>query len=505
MAAVLTELGTIAADRGDYVSAEKLLDEALDIERSVSPVPQRETAKSLVARGRVFYDKGDFVAEEICRPCNLRERGKGRPTLTPSDRRRTSQRRSWRAATTARQRPPTGTASKRWRGRSARNTQNSVRCGSISVPFSTTRKRTSDAEASYRRALAISRAAFTPEHEFVEGPHQSWPKSVRANSLQGVERNAPRGNWNCPANARIGFSDRRAGPDISGVTMLAMGQQDEAERVARESLAIALKALGSIHPWTKEAEGALGTVLVARRRWPDAEPLLLSYYAAIESNSALMEATRGRAIDCGDVRRLGQTPRSGCWNAKATPRRRNRRRLARNRVNSLDEGGGPMRCLTVGLVVLSLAGAAGAQAPDAQMIAPIQKFIDSFNKGDMPGAAATHAATADLSITDEVSPYLWRGPQALTTWAADLESDAKKRGIHRSDGHAQRTHEERNERRSGLCGCTRPSTRSRNAASQCARLAPDDVRAEKDRRILVRIDAWTWTGPKPQKVAGTAK
>ena len=72
-----------------------------------------------------------------------------------------------------------------------------------------------DAEASYRRALAISRAAFTSEHEFVERPHQSWPKSVRANSLQGVERNAPRGNWNCPANARIGSSDRRAGPHIA--------------------------------------------------------------------------------------------------------------------------------------------------------------------------------------------------------------------------------------------------------------------------------------------------
>ena len=57
------------------------------------------------------------------------------------------------------------------------------------------------------------------------------------------------------------------------------------------------------------------------------------------------------------------------------------------------------------------------------MIAPIQKFIDSFNKGDMRGAAATHAADGRISsITDEVSPYLWRGPQALTAWAADLES-----------------------------------------------------------------------------------
>ena len=60
-------------------------------------------------------------------------------------------------------------------------------------------------------------------------------KSGRANSLQGVERNAPRGNWNCPANAK----DRIIPTVVPGLTYLArtalaMGQQDEAERVARE-------------------------------------------------------------------------------------------------------------------------------------------------------------------------------------------------------------------------------------------------------------------------------
>ena len=52
-----------------------------------------------------------------------------------------------------------------------------------------------------------------------------------------------------------------------------------------------------------------------------------------------------------------------------------------------------MRRLTLGVIVCVFMGAAvSAQAPDAQVMAPIQKFIDSFNKGDAAGASATHAA-----------------------------------------------------------------------------------------------------------------
>ena len=72
-----------------------------------------------------------------------------------------------------------------------------------------------------------------------------------------------------------------------------------------------------------------------------------------------------------------------------------------------------MRVLTIAaLVSLALAGFASAQETDAELMAPIQKFIASFNKGDMAGAAATHAAGADLAIIDEVAPYVWRGPKA---------------------------------------------------------------------------------------------
>ena len=46
-----------------------------------------------------------------------------------------------------------------------------------------------------------------------------------------------------------------------------------------------------------------------------------------------------------------------------------------------------MRYVTLGAVVWCLMGApASAQAQDAQPMATIKKFIDSFNKGDMAGA-----------------------------------------------------------------------------------------------------------------------
>ena len=89
-----------------------------------------------------------------------------------------------------------------------------------------------------------------------------------------------------------------------------------------------------------------------------------------------------------------------------------------------------MRYVTLGAVVWCLMGApASAQTQDAQLMAPIKKFVDSFNKGDMAGAAATHAAGADLAITDEVPPFLWTGAQALKAWSTDLDADAKKKGI----------------------------------------------------------------------------
>src|SRR4051794_17124203 len=89
-----------------------------------------------------------------------------------------------------------------------------------------------------------------------------------------------------------------------------------------------------------------------------------------------------------------------------------------------------MRVLQAAAVICLVFGAsAHAQTTNADVMAPIQKFVDSFNKGDVATAATTHAAGADLVILDEVAPYIWRGAKALESWSTDLDNDAKKNGL----------------------------------------------------------------------------
>jgi ketosteroid isomerase-like protein len=88
-----------------------------------------------------------------------------------------------------------------------------------------------------------------------------------------------------------------------------------------------------------------------------------------------------------------------------------------------------MKSTILGLACLAaFSTASTASAANAQLEAPIHQFIDAFNKGDMKGAAATHVATG-VSIIDEAPPFIWQGPQALGTWAADLGKDGKASGM----------------------------------------------------------------------------
>jgi len=158
-----------------------------------------------------------------------------------------------------------------------------------------------------------------------------------------------------------------------------------------------------------------------------------------------------------------------------------------------------MRHLSLG-AALCLALGAPAGAADAQLMAPIQKFMDTFNKGDMAGAAATHAATADLTIIDEVPPFHWRGEQAFQTWAADLDADGKKKGM------------------SDMAVAVSAATREETSGDRAYVVVPAvftfkqggvAMRENAHMTFVLRkgaegwlIHAWTWTGPKaPQRVA----
>ena len=162
-----------------------------------------------------------------------------------------------------------------------------------------------------------------------------------------------------------------------------------------------------------------------------------------------------------------------------------------------------MRYLTLGAIVCLVVGVsagARAQTTDPQMMAPINKFIEAFNKGDMATAGATHSATADLVIVDEVPPFTWHGAQAFQAWATALDADAKKNGM--SDAKVT----------------LRAPTRVETAGTDAYVIVPA-VFTFKQKGVAMReaaqmtfilkkeasgwlIHGWTWTGPRPQKVAG---
>lgn len=147
------------------------------------------------------------------------------------------------------------------------------------------------------------------------------------------------------------------------------------------------------------------------------------------------------------------------------------------------------------LLVLAMGAPSATRAADAQLMAPIQRFIDSFNRGDAVAAAATHSATEDLAIIDEVAPHLWRGAKAFSAWMADLEADSEKNGI--------------TDQRVTISAATREVTNGQQAYVVVPAVYTFEqkgiaMREAAQMTFVLEKDAsgwlihgWTWTGPDP--------
>jgi ketosteroid isomerase-like protein len=164
-----------------------------------------------------------------------------------------------------------------------------------------------------------------------------------------------------------------------------------------------------------------------------------------------------------------------------------------------------MRSLMLGTLALGLSAVLSVQPQtiDPQMVAPITKFVDAFNKGDMAGAASTHASDADLVIIDEVPPFIWRGAQALKTWAADLEADAKKHGMTNQKvtlGPATRAETNGND-----AYVVVPAVYSFTEGGVAKRESAHMTFMLKKGPAGWLIHGWTWTGPTAPKAQGPVK
>lgn len=163
-----------------------------------------------------------------------------------------------------------------------------------------------------------------------------------------------------------------------------------------------------------------------------------------------------------------------------------------------------MRSIAVAAVACALLMTpAGAQAPDSQMTAPIQKFMDSFNKGDIAGARATHTAGADLVIIDEVPPFIWSGTEAFQGWSTALDTASKQAGI--TDQKVTVSAPTRTETAGDTAYVIVPAVYTYKEKGVAMREAAQMTFVLKKGTGGWLIHAWSWTGPKPQRVAPAAK
>jgi hypothetical protein len=75
-----------------------------------------------------------------------------------------------------------------------------------------------------------------------------------------------------------------------------------------------------------------------------------------------------------------------------------------------------------------LLAAASAANAESELMAPVHQFIDNFDKGDVKAAGLAFAPTS-ITIIDEVGPFIWTGPAALSDWAKDLGGHDQAGGV----------------------------------------------------------------------------
>ena len=150
--------------------------------------------------------------------------------------------------------------------------------------------------------------------------------------------------------------------------------------------------------------------------------------------------------------------------------------------------------LCIGPLVVGMARAA---APD-DITATLNQFVAAFDKGDIKAAEATHDG-ANLTITDEVAPYVWKGPHAFGDWVHDLMASDARAGI------------------AGEAVAISAPSRIEISGDDAYAVVPV-VYSFKDHGAPMhepaqmtlalhkgaagwKITAWTWTGPKPTPAA----
>jgi ketosteroid isomerase-like protein len=156
-----------------------------------------------------------------------------------------------------------------------------------------------------------------------------------------------------------------------------------------------------------------------------------------------------------------------------------------------------MRTLIISAGVLAalagaLVGSFAHAATADEVSAPITAFLAAFDKGDLKTAAAQ--TTGSMTIIDEVAPYSWTGPNALTGWASDLIGGDAKAGL--SGESVAISAPSRIETSGDSAYVVVPAVYSFKDHGAPMREGAQMTFALRKDAGGWKIAAWTWTGPK---------
>jgi len=150
------------------------------------------------------------------------------------------------------------------------------------------------------------------------------------------------------------------------------------------------------------------------------------------------------------------------------------------------------------LALLGVSALAGAATPEAQVMAPIHLFVDSFNKGDLK-AAATALSPAGLAIIDDVPPHVWTGPNALDTWSKALAAADQAAG--NTDGAVTISKPTRVVVSADYGYVVVPAVYTYKAKGVAVREPAHLVCALQKGASGWQITGWTWVGTNPKPLA----
>jgi hypothetical protein len=142
--------------------------------------------------------------------------------------------------------------------------------------------------------------------------------------------------------------------------------------------------------------------------------------------------------------------------------------------------------------VAAIIGAAGANAANSAVEAPIRTMIAAFNKGNVALAKSTHVA-APMILDEPTAPFAWSGPRAFDEWLAALGKSEAKAG--KTGGKVALGPFTRESVMSDRAYVVVPSTYTFQQEKRTMRETGTMTFALVKQAAGWKIQAWTWTSP----------